>query len=106
MDMNTLLFTVVCVIMIGMAIWHFRFLVKSQKEDDGRESYETESPEYKGQKMLFMGAALDVSWDLSRKLQKKTEVRSLEIAKADDRFLVTPDDMRKAYDEVIREEHM
>lgn len=56
--------------------------------------------------MLFMSAALDVNWDLTQALGSKMDLRSLEIAKADGRFLVTPEDMRKAYEEIIREEHM
>jgi hypothetical protein len=58
------------------------------------------------QPMLFMSSALEVSDKLTRQLQAKTEQRSLEIAKADDRFLVTLEDMKKAYDEIVREEHM
>jgi hypothetical protein len=56
--------------------------------------------------MMFMSTALDVSDVLTRRLSSKMEARSIEIAKADGRFLVTPDDMRKAYEEIIREEHM
>lgn len=56
--------------------------------------------------MLFMSEALDISTALCTALIFKTEQRSLEIAKADGRFLVTPTDMKQAYEEIIREEHM
>jgi superfamily II DNA/RNA helicase len=58
------------------------------------------------QQMLFMSAALDTSDDLTRALSKKMDARSIEITKADGRFLVTPADMKQAYEEIIREEHM
>lgn len=58
------------------------------------------------QQMLFMSAALDVNDKLSRGLAVRMDARSIEIAKADGRFLVTPEDMRQAYQEIIREEHM
>lgn len=92
------------IIGFGVVAWYW--IWGKPLPDLGRESYNTESPEFKGQKMLFMRAALDTSWDLTFNFQKKLEERSLEVAKADDRFLVTPDDMKKAYEEVIREEHM
>lgn len=58
------------------------------------------------QQMLYMSAALDVSDELISALGSKMDKRSLEIAKADGRFLITPEDMKKAYEEIIREEHM
>jgi histone H3/H4 len=58
------------------------------------------------QQMLFMSSALELNDELTRSLANKMDLRSLEIAKADGRFLVTPADVKQAYEEIIREEHM
>jgi len=56
------------------------------------------------QQMLFMSAAIIAGDALVDDLRRKIDDRSLEIAKADGRFLVTPDDMKRAYYELVREE--
>ena len=66
----------------------------------------TPKPESSQQHLLFMSAAIDERAKLLRRLEQQVTDRSVEITKADGRFLVTPDDMHKAYEEIIREEHM
>lgn len=56
------------------------------------------------QQVLFMSAALTTLDESIASLTTKVESRAIEIAKADGRFLVTPDDMKKAYYELVREE--
>lgn len=58
------------------------------------------------QQMLLQGTALSWIDDELVRLNRAVTDRSLEIAKSDGRFLVTPDDMKQAYQEIIREEHM
>lgn len=62
--------------------------------------------ETSNQQMLFQGTALRWLDEQMDHLNRKASDRSLEIAEADGRFLVTPEDMKRAYEEVIREEHM
>lgn len=58
------------------------------------------------QQILLQGIALEWRDKQVDCLFRKITDRALEISKADSRFLVTTDDMKKAYEEIIREEHM
>ena len=58
------------------------------------------------QQMLLQGIALEWRDKQVDCLFRKITERAIEISKIDGRFLVTTDDMKKAYEEIIREEHM
>jgi hypothetical protein len=88
---------VILLLIVGL----IKLIESSQCNDD-----DTDAPKRPVQSMLFMSTALDVNDELTRGLSYKMSNRSLEIAKADGRFLVTPKDMKQAYNEIIREEHM
>lgn len=60
----------------------------------------------KEQQMLFMSEALDMNVKITQKLARKMDERALEIAKAEKRFLVTPEDVIRAYQELLREEQI
>lgn len=97
-----MLFTVMVLSIIGLCLLKLGTASKSREFNMCAER-RTGVREHQ---MLFMSAALEVNDVLTRSLSNKMDMRSLEIAKADGRFLVTPDDMRKAYEEIIREAHM
>lgn len=98
-------FLIVSAIVLMLLFIGLRWLVEKATHREFKlcAALRTGKPE---QQMLFMGSALELNDELTRSLANKMDLRSLEIAKADGRFLVTPEDMKRAYEEIIREEHM